>query len=289
MFRINETELVLFSIYNQKNIPIGKTELIKSIFLFSNLANIEQPFQFSSDLYGPNEEDGCISAEIDRHSFIISDYKFNKNVYYFREEFFNKYKSKFEDLISINPYLGLLNNITYFMRGGSLPIKIALIYSLYPEFTEDSIIKDNLKPFVENKYLLNKNIHYLLNIIPSSIFGDIFSNNLQRFKPFICLSPSNSEILMNITSILNEYNEVQTAFPLLNKLIGNVVDYNYKYLLEYISFVITKNINIINNDLEIKKMILINLLKFDIETRRDNIHKLMSRLQKSNFSYSILT
>lgn len=290
LINLKQNELVILSIFDYENNPIGKTELIKTIFLFSKLLDLKEIFKFNSDIFGPNEEDGCITAEINRYPFIISSYDSinNENIYYFEENFFEKYKSSFIQKIESILYLKLLNNIQRFMKSNKLKHKIALIYTLFPEFTVNSIIKDDLEPFfhtdIQNRYLRE-----LLFLIPENIFTEVFDLIKGRLKPFIFLDRKNKSILLYIVSIINKFQNFKEIFPILNELIKNVVDLNYKNYLEYILFILTKNSVQIKSNEKIKKSIIINLLKLDIETPNQIVGNSMNIFADEGLTYSIFT
>lgn len=288
MFEIQDNELVLFSIFDKENRPIGKTELIKSIFLFSKLLNLSDIFKFSGDLFGPNEDDNCITAEIDRHDYIISTYEKDTNVYYFDMIFFNKYKTKFAQKIESNPYLRLLNRITNFMKCGELSIKIALIYSIFPEYTSDSSIKEDLKPFISNKPLMNRYLSDLLHLIPLEIFKEIFDLILIRLEPSVFLNEENREKLIQAMGIINNFDTIDLVYPILNSLVLNVTDINYKYLLEYILFLLKNNTKEIRNDIPLRQILLISMLKLMYESERSIVHELMAEFRKKNLKFSVL-
>ena len=288
MFEIQDNELVLFSIFDKENRPIGKTELIKSIFLFSKLLNLSDNFKFSGDLFGPNEDDNCVTAEINRHDYIISTYEKDTNVYYFDMIFFNKYKTKIAQKIESNPYLRLLNRITNFMKCGELSTKIALIYSIFPEYTSDSSIKEDLKPFISNKPLMNRYLRNLLHLIPLEIFKEIFDLILIRLEPFVFLNEENREKLIKAMEIINNFNTIGLVYPLLNYLIFNVTDINYKYLLEYILFLLKNNTKEIGNDILLRQNLLISMLKLMYESVRSIVHELMAEFRKKNLKFSVL-
>ena len=288
LFEIKDNELVLFSVFDKKNKPIGKTHLIKSIFLFSKLLDLSEVFKFSGDLFGPNEADNCITVEIDRHDYIISDYENDTNIYYFDSEFFNKYKTNFIQMIESNPYLQLLNRITNFMRSGNLSIKIALIYSIFPEYTSNSKIKEDLKPFITNKPLMNKHLRDLLNLIPLDIFKDIFDLILVRLEPFIFLNEKNREKLIQAMDIINSFDSIDLVFPELNSLILSVTDINYKYILEYILFLLKSNPNEIRSDINLRQNLLISMLKLMYESDRSVVYELMKEFRNKNLKFSVL-
>lgn len=288
MFEIQDNELVLFSIFNKENRPIGKTELIKSIFLFSKLLQLSDIFKFSGDLFGPNEADNCVTVEINRHEYVISNYEKDTNVYYFDKVFFNKYKSNFSQKIESNPYLKLLNRITNFMKCGKLRIKIALIYSIFPEYTSDSSIKEDLKPFISNKPLMNRYLRDLLHLIPLEIFGEILDLILERLEPFVFLNEHNREKLIEAMRIINIFESVDLVYPILNSLILNVADINYKYLLEYILFLLKNNTKEIRNDILLRQILLIAMLKLMYESDRSVVHELMAEFRNKNLKFSVL-
>lgn len=288
LFEIQDNELVLFSIFDKDNKPIGKTELIKSVFLFSKLLNLKEVFQFSGDLFGPNEEEHCVTVEINRHNYIISDYINDTNVYYFDNSFFNKYKSNFAQKIESNPYLKLLNQITNFMKCGELTIKIALIYSIFPEYTHKSSIRKDLKPFISNKPLMNRYLGDLLHLIPLEIFREIFDLILDRLEPFVFLNENNRENLIKAMGIINSFDNIDLVYPLLNDLILGVTDINYKYLLEYILFILKNNTREIKNQVKLRQILLISMLKLKYESDREVVHKLMAEFRNKNLKFSVL-
>ena len=288
LFNIKENELVLFSIFDKENKPIGKTQLIKSIFLFSKLLNVSEIFRFSGDLFGPNEADNCITVEIDRHNYIISDYDNDTNVYYFEQGFFNKYRDSFIQKIESNPYLKLLNGIINFMKCGNLSIKIALIYSIFPEFTIDSQIKEDLKPFISNKQLMNNYLRDLLNLIPLEIFSDIFNLIKTRLEPFIILNKENREKLIQVMCMINDFNDINSIYPILNSLILSVTDINYKYLLEYILFLLKNNSNEIKSDTTLRQSLLISMLKLKYESNRKIVHNLTNEFRNKKLNFTAL-
>lgn len=288
LFEIKDNELVLFSIFDKENKPIGKTELIKSIFLFSKLLNLSEVFKFSGDLFGPNEADNCVTVEINRHEYVISNYEKDTNVYYFDTAFFNKYKTNFEQKIETNPYLKLLNRITNFMKCGELSIKIALIYSIFPEYTSNSSIKEDLKPFVSNKPLMSRYLRDFLHLIPLEIFGEIFALILERLEPFVFLNEKNREKLIEAIGIINNFDNIDIVYPLLNSLILSVTDINYKYLLEYILFLLKHNNNEIRNDVLLRQTLLISMLKLMYEYDRSVVHELMTEFRNKNLIFSVL-
>ncbi len=288
MFEIRENELILFSIFDKENKPIGKTQLIKSIFLFSKLLNLSEIFEFSGDIFGANEVNNCVTAEIDRHEYIISDFDVDTNVYYFDLNFFNKYKNGFIQKIESNPYLKLLNNITSFMKCGKLSIKIALIYSIFPEYTVESKIKEDLKPFISNKQLMNRYLKVLLDLIPLEIFDEILNLIRDRLEPFIFLNRKNKKKLIKAISIINNFDNIESVFPILNSLILNVADINYKYLLEYILFLLKSNLDDIKSDIEIRKLLIISMLKFMYELNKQSVHNLMDIFRFKNLKFTVL-
>jgi len=288
LFEIKDNELVLFSIFDKENKPIGKTELIKSIFLFSKLLNLADIFQFSGDLFGPNEVDNCVTVEINRHEYIISNYEKDTNIYYFDSTFFNKYKTNFVEKIETNPYLKLLNRITNFMKCGELSIKIALIYSIFPEYTSDSSIKEDLKPFISNKPLMNRYLRDLLHLIPLEIFREIFALILERLEPFIFLNEENREKLIEAMGIINNFKSIDRVYPTLNSLILSVADINYKYLLEYILFLLKNNTDEIINNILLRQILLISMLKLMYESDRSVVHELMAEFRNKNLKFSVL-
>lgn len=288
LFEIKENELVLFSIFDRENKPIGKTQLIKSIFLFSKLLNLKNVFEFSGDIFGPNEVDNCISVEIDRHEYVISDFDIDTNVYYFELGFFNKYKEDFIQKIDTNPYLRFLNQITNFMKCGKLSIKIALIYSIFPEYTIESEIKEDLKPFISNKHYLNKYLKELLSLIPLEIFTETFNLIKQRLEPFIFLNTENTENLIKAIGIINNYNNIDSVYPVLNNLILNVTDINYKYLLEYVLFLLKNNCDEIKNHIAIRQKILVSMLKLMYESDKKSVHSLMNTFRNKNLKFTVL-
>ena len=135
---------------------------------------------------------------------------------------------------------------------------------------------------------MSRYLRDFLHLIPLEIFGEIFALILERLEPFVFLNEKNREKLIEAIGIINNFDNIDIVYPLLNSLILSVTDINYKYLLEYILFLLKYNNNEIRNDVLIRQTLLISMLKLMYEYDRSVVHELMTEFRNKNLKFSVL-